>query len=375
MKKLLQIWVVLVIFASFIFSAYAEDNFVLSFSQQCEQEKIWDGRTTRKISSIKRYFKSLQNIQEEYDLDTYIYMMDGYYYDLETLKFVMPEIFRELGVLEGNLKHEHGNCNIEGEVRQHAGNNTLLITVGQMGDKIVPLRLTKYRNSQIETAFIVLQCPEDHPFLEKSDGESISTSVIRDGNYEYTTVMGGNKVVRKYIIPNGMRTEIVKLLASSLPPSINYRNYLRYMYYQGIIKDFEKGLIEPNPDCPCCKGIGKMKCEICSGKGKVGFECKSLEVIDAHSRTRKEYEKNTREVQTSSLKASRGGRRSSSREAKKIKAKENRRLAKEKRIRDGNVPCCICKKSGYLLCPECILVTNPKYSPHAKEEYLNRWKK
>ena len=60
---------IFIVFICIFHFAYSEQDFVVSFGQQCKQG-IWNGRAIKKIGYLERTFHSLQDIQEEYKLAT-----------------------------------------------------------------------------------------------------------------------------------------------------------------------------------------------------------------------------------------------------------------------------------------------------------------
>ena len=301
----------------------SDQEWVISFDVQQRNNYIWDGKRTKGTKKLEEEYNELKEIQNTYRLNPNIFIIDGYYCTDTHLKTFAPQIYTRFIEL----------------------------------------------NSKLES-------------LESNEKFSSSSSHL---------------VALK---------EEIQQLRSSLPPKINFGNYLWHTYCRGLERDVDGRIIVPQADCSCCKGTGKIPCPLCGGKGKVGFYNPSIDVIDPDSKTRKEYRR--RELDRNKkyherMKAPKRRKRTTQdsipsmpgmmtffgrdsefekehhREeilSKKEQDKRERQAKMEERRRKNEqIECAICKGRGWCACPDCVLVGKPQYAASAKIPYMPRWSK
>jgi len=297
-----------------------DQEWVVSFEEQRQNNYIWDGKQAKSIEKLKEEFGELTEFQRIYGLDADIFATNGYYYTVANLKISAPELYIKL-----------------------------------------------------------IEFEEKKDLLKSRDDHELSSS-------------------QRAAIENEIRQ-----LQASLPPTINYENYLWHRYCRGLEEDMKDGLIISQSDCSTCKGTGKMPCKLCRGKGKVGFYNPSIDVIDPDSRTRKIYRKQELDKKRKSLGFERGteSQRNTPRDPipgmpdsmlseidyfstdrptrdEILREKEEEKAMKQaeiERMRKENeqIECAICRGCGWCACPECVLEKKPHYADSAKIKYLPRW--
>lgn len=259
-------------------------DWVVPFSQQ-RTCGIWDGRTVRRIAELRKAFDKIQEFQQTLGLDTNIYISNGHYYNMETLEQAEPDLFRKLGqaIARGDaFDDKMRSCRVKGVVFQHSSETILLVKPSS------------------EENLIALELPQNHYLFQRVDNEGFSLLIKRDGNYEYITVDGANRVVKKFKELNDTEKEDlenekraiekqINKLMWSFPPKMTFRNYLWYIYCKGIESDLDNGLINVNSKCQSCSGTGKKACAVCYGDGKLGFYLYCIDVIEADSHVRREF--------------------------------------------------------------------------------------
>jgi len=306
----------------------ADQDWVVSFDVQQRNNYVWDGKQSKDIESLKKDFDELREFQNTYDLNTNIFMINGYYCTDSNLKSFAPKIYTKFVELDSKIE-----------------------------------------------------------LLEKN--EDLSSSFR----------LSSSQIVN-------LEKEIQELRAL-LPPMINFENYMWHIYCRGLEKDVEDRIIVPDPNCLLCKGTGQITCNLCRGKGKVGFYNPSIDVINPDSRIRKEYRKQELERKRESRESIKNSGRQNSvprypdrragfspsmspmsdylemdRSAKdemlsKREDEKAKKLAKleEWRRKNEQIECSICEGRGWCACPECVLVKKPHYADSAKVRYMPRWSK
>ncbi|RKY06412.1 MAG: hypothetical protein DRP56_07465 [Planctomycetota bacterium] len=301
-----------------------DQEWVISFDIQQRNNYIWDGRRTEGTEKLEEEYNELKEIQNRYRLNPNIFIIDGYYCTDTHLKTFAPQIHNQFVEL----------------------------------------------NSKLESL--------------KSDAKLASDS---------TRLVTLNKEIQQ--------------LRALLPPKIDFENYLWHTYCRGLEEDVDARIVVPQADCSCCKGTGKIPCRLCGGKGKVGFYNPSIDVIDPDSKTRKEYRRRDRErnkkyyEHMKEPKRSKKTTRNSSpsmpgmmgsfgrldgesekedrREEILRKKEEDKRIRQakmeERRRKNKQIECAICKGRGWCACPNCVLVDKPQYATSAKILYMPRWGK
>ena len=378
-------------------------EWVVSFRQQ-SKNGIWDGRKVKKIESIEKEFDELLALQDRYRLDTDIYMLDGHYYDYNCLSKALPKLIAkcvELIKKTNEYKSKTVGYKFSGTIFQHSSSTVLLISRSSGGYPVA------------------LELPGDHDLLSKVDGHSFSIYAVEVGTYSYITVSGANRTIKKYkeLSSEDLQrleeekeslAQQIDELSAALPPQIDFENYLWHVYCGGIESDLEKGLITPDSNCTCCRGKGRKKCRVCTGKGKVDFYSDPVDVIDVRSKTRRAYRKKeldearlSRRIDKRSSRRKRrdrsestdmagvpqGGRRtpvfSRARRQQRntaiseISERANRRKGLHKDLKRINraIDCAVCKSRGWIACVECVLINEPAYASSAKTQYQARFVK